>query len=104
VTLRSQVQSEFELHARAILGLPVDVALRAPGASAVIYGGMDERGIAFEGVDQALRVPESDLRLFGKPEAFLRRRMGVAVANGVSVGEARERAKRCASLVKPVKA
>lgn len=104
VTLRSQVQSEFELHARAILGLPVDTSLRAPGASAVIYGGLDERGIAFEGVDQALGVPESDLRLFGKPEAFIRRRMGVAVANGRTFEEARERAKRCASLVKPVKA
>jgi len=102
VTLRSQVQSEFELHARAILGLPVDVSLRAPGASAVIYGGMDALGIAFEGVDQALRVPESDLRLFGKPESYVKRRMGVAVANGRNLDEARERAKRCASLVKPV--
>jgi phosphoribosylglycinamide formyltransferase 2 len=102
VTLRSQVQSEFELHARAILGLPVDVSLRAPGASAVIYGGVDAKGIAFEGLDQALRVPESDLRLFGKPESYLKRRMGVAVANAASIGEARERAKRCASLVKPV--
>ncbi|HSD59983.1 MAG TPA: formate-dependent phosphoribosylglycinamide formyltransferase [Burkholderiales bacterium] len=102
VTLRSQVQSEFELHARAILGLPVDVSLRAPGASAVIYGGMDALGIAFEGVDQALRVPESDLRLFGKPESYVKRRMGVAVANARNIEEARERAKRCASLVKPV--
>jgi phosphoribosylglycinamide formyltransferase 2 len=104
VTLRSQVQSEFELHARAILGLPVDTSLRAPGASAVIYGGMDAQSIAFEGVDQALRVPNSDLRLFGKPEAFIRRRMGVAVASGANITEARERAKRCASLVKPVPA
>ncbi|HET9701176.1 MAG TPA: formate-dependent phosphoribosylglycinamide formyltransferase [Burkholderiales bacterium] len=104
VTLRTQLQSEFELHARAILGLPVDTALRAPGASAVIYGGLDERGIAFDGVDQALRVPESDLRLFGKPEAFVRRRMGVAVANGRTSEEARERARRCASLVRPVRA
>ncbi|MEK7206937.1 MAG: formate-dependent phosphoribosylglycinamide formyltransferase, partial [Pseudomonadota bacterium] len=69
VTMISQVQSEFDLHARAILGLPVSVALRAPGASAVIYGGMEAKGIAFEGVDEALRVPQSDVRLFGKPEA-----------------------------------
>jgi len=102
VTLCSQRLSEFDLHARAILGLPVDVSLRRPGASAVIYGGRDEAAIAFEGVDQALRVPESDLRLFGKPEAFTRRRMGVALANAKDVAEARVRAKECASRVKPV--
>ncbi|HYQ44690.1 MAG TPA: formate-dependent phosphoribosylglycinamide formyltransferase [Polyangiaceae bacterium] len=104
VTLCSQRLSEFELHARAILGLPVDVRLRRPGASAVIYGGRDESAIAFEGVDHALRVPESDLRLFGKPEAFTRRRMGVALANADDVTEARVRAKECASRVKPVSA
>ena len=76
--------------------------MRRPGASAVIYGGRDETAIAFEGVDQALRVPESDLRLFGKPEAFTRRRMGVALANADDVSEARVRAKECASRVKPV--
>jgi phosphoribosylglycinamide formyltransferase 2 len=103
VTMISQIQNEFELHARAILGLPVSVALRAPGASAVIYGGMDAKGIAFEGVDEALRVPQSDLRLFGKPEAFTRRRMGVALANGVNTEEARARAKLVASKVRPVK-
>ncbi len=103
VTMISQVQNEFELHARAILGLPVSVALRAPGASAVIYGGMDAKGIAFEGVDEALRVPQSDLRLFGKPEAFTRRRMGVALANGADTNEARARAKLAASKIKPVK-
>ncbi|WP_160012702.1 ATP-grasp domain-containing protein, partial [Rhizobium sp. 18055] len=80
VTLATQHQSEFELHARAILGLPVDTRLRNPGASAVIYGGMDAQGIAFDGVDEALRVPDTDLRLFGKPESFTKRRMGVAVA------------------------
>jgi phosphoribosylglycinamide formyltransferase 2 len=104
VTLCSQRLSEFELHARAILGLPVDVSLRRPGASAVIYGGRDEVAIAFEGVDRALRVPESELRLFGKPEAFTRRRMGVALANADDVGEARVRAKECAARVKPVSA
>ncbi len=104
VTMISQVQNEFELHARAILGLPVSVAMRAPGASSVIYGGMDAKGIAFEGVDEALRVPQSDLRLFGKPEAFMRRRMGVALANGADTNEARARAKLVASKVRPVKA
>lgn len=101
VTLCSQRFSEFELHARAILGLPVDTALREPGASAVIYGGMEAAGIAFEGVAQALAVPRTDLRLFGKPEAFRKRRMGVAVANGTSVEEARERAKLAAGKVRP---
>jgi phosphoribosylglycinamide formyltransferase 2 len=102
VTLSSQVQSEFELHARAILGLPVNVALRNPGASAVIYGGLEEKGIAFEGVDVALRVPGSDLRLFGKPESYLKRRMGVALAAGRDITEARERAKLAAGRVRPV--
>ncbi len=104
VTLCSQVQSEFELHARAVLGLPVDVGLRQPGASAVIYGGVDGRGIVYEGVDEALRVPGSDLRLFGKPEALARRRMGVALATGVDAAAARERAKQCAGRVRPLPA
>ncbi|MBU9272655.1 formate-dependent phosphoribosylglycinamide formyltransferase [Burkholderia gladioli] len=102
VTLASQRQSEFELHARAILGLPVDPALTSPAASAVIYGGLDEAGIAFEGVAEALAVPGVDLRLFGKPESFTKRRMGVAVAIGADVDEARERAKRAAAAVRPV--
>ncbi|PLZ01484.1 phosphoribosylglycinamide formyltransferase 2 [Burkholderia sp. WAC0059] len=102
VTLCSQRLSEFELHARAILGLPVDTALRAPGASAVIYGGLDEPGIAFEGVAKALAVPDADLRLFGKPESFAKRRMGVALATGASVDEARGRAKAAAAAVRPV--
>jgi phosphoribosylglycinamide formyltransferase 2 len=103
VTLATQRLSEFELHARAILGLPVDTTMRRPGASAVIYGGMEEKGIAFEGAAQALAVPESDIRLFGKPESFLKRRMGVAVCNADDTDEARRRAKLAASLVKPVK-
>ena len=102
VTMCSQVQNEFEIHARAILGLPVNVALRAPGASAVIYGQLEQQGIAFTGVEQALRVPQSDIRLFGKPESFARRRMGVALANGKDTDEARARAKLAASLVVPV--
>jgi len=102
VTLVSQVQSEFALHARAILGLPVDISLRAPGASAVIYGGMDAQGIAFEGVAEALAIPETELRLFGKPESFKKRRMGVALARGESTDKARTRAKQAAGAVKPV--
>ena len=102
VTMCSQVQNEFELHARAILGLPVNTALREPGASAVIYGQLEARGIAFAGVEEALQVPQSELRLFGKPESFAKRRMGVALANGVDTGEARTRAKLAASKVTPV--
>lgn len=102
VTMASQVQSEFELHAKAILGLPVNVALRAPGASAVIYGQLDEAGIAFEGVAEALQVPGADVRLFGKPESFARRRMGVALATADDIATARERALAAAAKVKPV--
>ncbi len=102
VTLCSQRLNEFELHARAILGLPVDVALREPGASAVIYGRIEEQGIAFAGVDEALRVPGADLRLFGKPESFARRRMGVALANAGDTAEARQRAKLAAGKIVPV--
>lgn len=102
VTMVSQVQSEFELHAKAILGLPVNTALRSPGASAVIYGQHDARGIAFDGVAEALRIPGADIRLFGKPESFARRRMGVALASGDSIETARIRAKQAAAKVKPV--
>ena len=104
VTMCSQRFSEFDLHARAILGLPVDVSLSNPGASAVIYGGHASKNLIFTGVDAALAVPNSDLRLFGKPESFVKRRMGVALATGRDVTEARERAKLSASLVKPVAA
>ena len=101
VTLCTQHQSEFELHARAILGLPVDTSLRNPGASAVIYGGVEAQGIVFDGVDDALRVPGTDLRLFGKPESFTKRRMGVALARAADTDTARANAKLAASKVKP---
>lgn len=103
VTMCSQKQSEFELHARAILGLTIDTSLLNPGASAVIYGQLEAQGIAFSGISAALSVPQSDLRLFGKPESFIRRRMGVALANGVDTNQARERAKLAASRVIPIK-
>ncbi len=101
VTMISQRQSEFELHARAILGLPVDTSLRNPGASAVIYGGVEAKGIRYEGVAEAMAVPGTDIRLFGKPESFTRRRMGVALAEGKDIDEARSRAKMAAGKVKP---
>jgi phosphoribosylglycinamide formyltransferase 2 len=101
VTMATQHQSEFELHARAILGLPVDTSLRTPGASAVIYGGVAAKGIVFDGVADALAVPGTDLRLFGKPESFEKRRMGVALARADDVQTARRNAKRAASKVRP---
>ena len=102
VTMASQRFNEFELHARAILGLPVNIEMRSPAASAVIYGGVESKDLSFENVEQALAVPDTDIRLFGKPESFERRRMGVALSTGKDVNEARVRAKQAASLVKPV--
>jgi phosphoribosylglycinamide formyltransferase 2 len=102
VTMATQIQSEFELHAKAILGLPVNTELRSPGASAVIYGQLEQSGIAFEGVAEALRVPGSDIRLFGKPESFERRRMGVALATAPDIDTARQRALEAAGKVRPV--
>jgi phosphoribosylglycinamide formyltransferase 2 len=101
VTMCTQVQTQFELHARAILGLPVNTALRSPGASAVIYGGVEAKGIVFDDVADALRVPNTDIRLFGKPESFVKRRMGVALAFDADVEVARVNAKTAAALVKP---
>ena len=99
VTLASQFQSEFELHARAILGLPVNTSRHSIAASAVIYAGQDGYNLAFENLNQALTYPDSDLRLFGKPEGFKRRRMGVATARAATVDEAREQARRTAQVV-----
>jgi len=101
VTMTTQWQNEFELHARAILGLPVSTALKSAGASAVIYGGADAQRLVFDGVAEALAVPQTDLRLFGKPESFVKRRMGVALAWGDDVDDARTRAKLAASRVRP---
>ena len=100
VTLATQAQSEFALHARAILGLPVDTTLLTPGASAVIYGGVEAEGVVFEGLDEALSVPGSELRLFGKPVSYERRRMGVVVARGERIETARERAREAAAKVR----
>ena len=101
VTLVSQRLSEFALHARAILGLPVDTALTSPGASAVIYGDVDAGAMIFAGVAAALKVRGSELRLFGKPESFVKRRMGVALAQGENIAEARARARQAAGAVAP---
>lgn len=101
VTMATQWQNEFELHARAILGLPVDTTLKSPGASAVIYGGVDAQGVVFDHLAAALAVPQTDLRLFGKPESFVKRRMGVALAHADDVPTARDRARQAAACVRP---
>ncbi|MBN9587735.1 MAG: formate-dependent phosphoribosylglycinamide formyltransferase [Alphaproteobacteria bacterium] len=101
VTLISQYQSEFALHARAILGLPVNCDMCAPGASAVIYGGVEAGALKFDGVAEALAVPHSELRLFGKPQSFVKRRMGVALARGSDTDQARARAARAAAAIHP---
>ncbi|WP_459616753.1 formate-dependent phosphoribosylglycinamide formyltransferase [Bordetella sp. 2513F-2] len=99
VTMITQAQNEFELHARALLGLPVDTALLRPGASSVIYGGVDARGVTFHGVAQALAEPGTDVRLFGKPESFVKRRMGVGLATALDVDQARSKARRVSGAV-----
>mgnify|MGYP000160856636 FL=1 len=99
VTLASQFQSEFELHARAILGLPVNTARHSTAASAVIYAGVDGQNLSFSGLNLALANPDTDLRLFGKPEGFKRRRMGVATARAETADQARELAQQAAQQV-----
>lgn len=99
VTLASQFQSEFELHARAILGLPVDTRRHSVAASAVIYAGIDAKNLSYHQLEQALAVSDSDLRLFGKPEGFVKRRMGVATARAENVTLAREKAQNVANHV-----
>lgn len=99
VTLASQFQSEFELHARAILGLPVNTARHSVAASTVIYAGVDDRNLSFSGLNLALADGNTDLRLFGKPEGFKRRRMGVATARAETIEQARELALQVANQV-----
>lgn len=99
VTLASQFQSEFELHARAILGLPVNTARHSVAASAVIYAGVDASNLSYGNLNVALTHPDTDLRLFGKPEGFKRRRMGVATARAENTDLARTLAKETADQV-----
>ncbi|RAV34205.1 formate-dependent phosphoribosylglycinamide formyltransferase [Corynebacterium heidelbergense] len=100
VTMTSQRFSEFDLHARAILGLPIDTTLISPGASAVVYGtDCGESAPSYTGLAQAMAVPETDVRIFGKPTSHDRRRMGVAVSTAETVEEARARASEAAGRV-----
>jgi len=99
VTMATQLQNEFELHARAILGLPINTARHACGASAVIYAGLAAENVSFANLTEALADPDTDLRLFGKPRAFPKRRMGVALARAADVETARTKALRAAAAV-----
>jgi phosphoribosylglycinamide formyltransferase 2 len=103
VTMVTQAQNEFELHARALLGLPVSTARRQPGASAVIYGGVEAAGVTYEGLDQALAAEGTAVRLFGKPSSSQRRRMGVALATAEGIEPARAKARGAAALVRVAK-
>ncbi len=101
VTLLSQDLSQFALHARAILGLPVpNIKHHGPSASAAILVEGHSKNVSFSNLDAALSQPDTALRLFGKPEVKGKRRMGVAVARGSSIDEAREKARKSASAVK----
>lgn len=101
VTLASQNLSQFELHLRAILGLPVpEIRVERPGASHAIVAGESVERPAYAGVGDAFGVPEADLRLFGKPDAYAGRRLGVAVATGENLETARDRAERAADAVR----
>ncbi|WP_300498494.1 formate-dependent phosphoribosylglycinamide formyltransferase [Marinobacter sp.] len=101
VTLVSQDLSEFALHARAILGLPIPaIRQQGPSASTVILPEGDSDSVAYSGLEKALAQPDIFLRLFGKPELKGRRRMGVALASGSSIDEAREKATQAAAAVK----
>jgi phosphoribosylglycinamide formyltransferase 2 len=101
VTLISQNLSEFALHVRAFLGLPIpSIELRRPSASAVILPEGESTDISYGNLAAALRQPDTDLRLFGKPEIAGRRRMGIALACGDDVGHARSKARAVASTVR----
>ena len=100
VTMITQKQSEFELHAKAILGLSVDTSLSNPGASAVIYGGHDCDAISFENIPKALAEQGIDIRLFGKPQSFKKRRMGVILAHADDTQHARNKAQQARSQIK----
>jgi phosphoribosylglycinamide formyltransferase 2 len=106
VTLRTQRLSEFELQARAILGLPTDTVMISPGAAEVIYPDLEAVGAASDGAQavgalaDALRVPESDVRVFGRYQPDGRRPLGVAVVTAADVGTARDRARQMSGALR----
>ncbi len=101
VTMISQDLSQFALHARAILGLPIpNIRSHGPAASSVILVEGDSEQVRFDGIEAALTEPDTQLRLFGKPEVKGQRRMGVALARGATIDDALAKAKRAAASVK----
>ena len=101
VTLASQSLSQFALHVRAILGLPIpSIRQWGPAASCAILGEGDSARISYADVDKALAEPDTELRLFGKPKVHGKRRLGVALARGDSIGQARDRARHAAGCVR----
>ncbi len=99
VTLASQRFSEFDLHARAVLGMPIDMTLISPGASVLLHGAGESDTVSYHGVAEALAVPEVDIRIFGKPRVYPRRRMGLVLATGEDVETARARAREAAAQI-----
>ena len=101
MTLISQNLNEFELHVRAILGLPIPkIELLSPSASAVILASETSTNISFTGVEAALAIPNTEIRLFGKPDSRPYRRMGIALAKGKDAIEARQKATAAAAKVR----
>jgi len=99
VTMVTQQQNQFELHVRALLGLPIDTRLRKRGASVPILSATEVKDPVYYGLDKALAVPDSEIRLFGKPTAYANRRMGVALSTAETVDEARIKAAFAANLI-----
>ena len=97
VTLQSQRFSQFDLHARAILGLPIDVTLTTPGASVVLHADAASRTVSYTGLADALAVSETDVTVFAKPTTYEGRRMGLAISTGETVEDARQRAAEAAA-------
>lgn len=100
VTLASQFQSEFELHARAILGLPVNTKRHSEAASAVIYAGITGSNLQYQNLERVLSHPHTDLRLFGKPKGLTKRRMGVVTAYAQTTEQARQIAQDAVKHIK----
>lgn len=99
VTLATQRFSQFDLHARAILGLPIDVTLTSPGAAANLVAERSSRNVSYTGIAEALAVPESDVHIYGKPTAYPGRQMGVVLTTGETVEEARSNATQAAAQI-----
>ena len=99
LTLATQRFSEFDLHVRAVLGLPIDVTLTTPGASVVLHADDQSRSVSYTGLADALAVSEADVRLFGKSTSYDGRRMGLALATGETVETARQRAAEAAAKI-----